>query len=807
MIIHHSNVRFLKYSPTKLQLACPPRDQLAPAMFMSLVLLGVVASIFSPLQAIALPRRDDNHENPRCSVKAGVSASLNAPNQSLQGDTAQISATDAKVFVTTSDCDETMYPLSGFTWELVSKPAGSTVTLGRTNQLISTLVLDRVGDYRVRFVACPNGCQIEDSTKVAPKAVREITLKAVGETVVPPVTEPVLPSLPATTPTSFPTANAKCQNGGGLIDPQWVTVNPWRGMQDYELVEGAVYRSRFTGSDNPLNHDSYDHNFYVVPDLPYRRILSQRPEDPSQPNGLGIEWESDHFPEMFRPTTGDRTSVFGYWIHDCGHEPFYTEIHPPVGVATHRPRPILVPSSQSFNFNGTSSPVGANVYIPGIVTDIFFNRKAGEITNNCSRSGLHQPSGGDCIREPSPINRKFTFNIYLPENPQNLLAARGRTVPPVPLYIKTLNPLGSAGPEPIITVKKTGNVTYLSVELDLANFPGDRYSRKILAGWVYANPNNWGLQRWKVRINSLDVSDDGDGLGRGDGDWRFWVNTNNGSQEWTKLFDCDDCVSGQVTFKGRPWETGATSSDRNLGPDLLLFPNQSVWLHASGYEDDPVTSNGIGNISDRRLQMAANYQSRGNCDDCADYTMNYQVLAGSPIASASLSAPAKALFDRYIIRPLPRIDPRIPDLDPQFDIPVGGPVAPPVGQPPLGRPIGEPQPVPRRIINPSDIFLAPGAAPLPLNRTILFRPRPVETFAFQDASIDTIRAVLTSQDPKQQGKITAVLKQLRTQVDQLLLKQSKSAEMLLELQDIKAALPPELWRQYFGDLEPRMVLN
>ena len=28
--------------------------------------------------------------------------------------------------------------------------------------------------------------------------------------------------------------------GGGVINPQWVTVEPWNGPNDYKLLEGAV---------------------------------------------------------------------------------------------------------------------------------------------------------------------------------------------------------------------------------------------------------------------------------------------------------------------------------------------------------------------------------------------------------------------------------------------------------------------------------------------------------------------------------------------------------------------------------------
>lgn len=50
---------------------------------------------------------------------------------------------------------------------------------------------------------------------------------------------------------------------------------------------------------------------------------------------LGVEWDRGHVPLSFRNEVkeGNRVAVFGRWILDCGHEPFRTEIHPPLLMA------------------------------------------------------------------------------------------------------------------------------------------------------------------------------------------------------------------------------------------------------------------------------------------------------------------------------------------------------------------------------------------------------------------------------------------------------------------------------------------
>ncbi len=49
---------------------------------------------------------------------------------------------------------------------------------------------------------------------------------------------------------------------------------------------------------------------------------------------LGIEGEQWYFPIGYRPEPGDRATFDGFWIVDCGHEDFHTEVHPPQVVVS-----------------------------------------------------------------------------------------------------------------------------------------------------------------------------------------------------------------------------------------------------------------------------------------------------------------------------------------------------------------------------------------------------------------------------------------------------------------------------------------
>ena len=540
-------------------------------------------------------------------------------------------------------------PLAIGDGEIIERPALSTSQLVGTGTTVK-FSPDKVGVYKIRFTACASDCKIElpDQPKITvhPDS-REVAVRVLA--ILPPEGEPVRPPPPNIRgPTSV---SIHCASPIWL-DNVWRTVKPWSGPDDYELLEGRVSDSRVSTGDSWLNHDSWDWCTYVIPDRQNRWLLGSK----GGQGEIEVEWERDCLPEMFRPTIGDRVSAIGYWVYDCDHED-KTEIHPPVLLAVHRPRALALP---------TSAGCGSNAYVPGIVTDIWVNQDGGE-TTDCSTTGLAQqihpskpPTGPPfygCLPDSegfshNPINRLFEFNIYLPRSPQALMAALGKTAPPVPLYTEISNPTGSEGPEPLVEQITEGIFTYLRVRIDLSAYTRPTYSRRIVAGWAYAAPDNWGLRRWNLRITSLDVLDDADSDGRGDGDWRFWVNTNNGMSEWTKLFDCSACVHGNENFEGRPWETattapGAAKPEHWLGPSLLLFPNQNIRVATRGFEDDWFRSDSIASIDMSLGQMPISQGRWIANEGDGRYWLNFQVQPGDEVGRAQLSPDAQARYDAY----------------------------------------------------------------------------------------------------------------------------------------------------------------
>ena len=98
-----------------------------------------------------------------------------------------------------------------------------------------------------------------------------------------------------------------------------------------------------THTDAFFNHYSMDINAFVALDPDYRHLLSNgnfaNSFAPHERGLIEIEWERGGVPMFAFPSTGDRMTVWGAHIWDCGHgdtwlggdNEYRTEIHPPVG--------------------------------------------------------------------------------------------------------------------------------------------------------------------------------------------------------------------------------------------------------------------------------------------------------------------------------------------------------------------------------------------------------------------------------------------------------------------------------------------
>jgi hypothetical protein len=597
----------------------------------------------------------------------------------LANSSMQIDATNARILASRTTgakpCDNLLFQIPKFQWSVQEAPPGQNPTLSNENTLSPTVNLAGPGRYVIRFVACQGKCTLKRNGKsksVGP-FTRDVTINAGTDAAPPPESTPVAPplNLPNPAPPKFGLAErtAKCSAGGGLTDPEWVTTQRFGGAGDYRLLEGPTSWSRLADLDNFLNHTSQDFEWKVIPDPPYEGL--QQPEKSAQ--GWKTEWETGSLPAIFRPTPGDRNnfgtrpgdrvSTYGFWIFDCGHYPWKTEIHPPVATAVQRPRPVQIPSS--FRPAGYPNGFGSNIWVPGVVADLWVNRNSGG-AGSCLRStSLHQPFPNEpgplfCLKSPHPVNRKFTFNVYLPRSPQQRAQELGRNPPPPPLFVGTEKlSSGTGGAEPTYVVRERNGLTWLEVTVDGSTFNANTYARRMSIAWAYPSPDNWGASRWRVTLTSMNVSDDSEPP-FDDGDWRVHFNTNNRDQEWTPLFSCGGCIDDDTTYKlttspgGPNVRTGASGGgngsrpnrSRNLGPDLVLFPDQEVRVHTTGY-DDEVLGDDIGTVLDYDPQVAKDDYSTPSSGDEGSYRLNYKIGPVGSVGQATLTPEAAALLRAY----------------------------------------------------------------------------------------------------------------------------------------------------------------
>ena len=828
-----------------------------------------------------------------CQPRSGVKGVTHFSGIALVGLTMNLSADHIKLFNQDPLCDSVYQALSvgDYSWSLAEQPMGSTTNLEGTDTLHPTFFVDAQGTYKIVLTVCPDTCSF--GTLTVP-ATEKITTFETTE-FLRPERHPVAPasvrgsascdlgtgtcqdsSIPCDSDFQCASFNQplfasdltdiKCQFGGGVTDPQWVTVQEFAGVQHYagyhggivNAVEGVIRQARISSMDNEFNHHSQDANWNVQLDGIFGHMKTG--------SGLSMhnEWETNEVNGAFQPSTTDRVSMWGYLIHDCGHGGFKTEIHPPVGLAVHRERAVQIPSGWTSpdlpdQFGAPSSP-GTGVQVPGIVTDVWFNRDAGEMVEG-DRTGLHQPGqflpsncqagssgcisfrgesgfvvGGSAIEGLAPINGLFRFRVHLPRSPQAVLERAGvNNIPPTPLYYEVFpgNIPASRVDAQVIT-EATGtsepDVTFLLVTVDLTGAVGTiRPWFRMAAAWVYPDPANWDLQKRRVTIRKLHVTNEGDGFLRGSGDWRLWAQLNNSSftaplltngfprQEWTRIVNgsvddgCDFFSLGcgkDHTFSGEPWSTSNPSANRSLGPDVLVYPDQPVWLHLSGFEGDWFGGDSLGVINElhyRAFDTAGSAPGEepvsNACQEpdidfipgdlvegalptnagCARFSVHYKVENLGPVAPAVLSSAANKFRDRYRLRATDCND----DVGSCFDRPYIDPAAVLAPEPPS-------------VLHPLEELILPGNELPSIFAHELYEKRETEEYVLNSLNVPNLRTKIEFDLENEPEVAAEFLAELRGNFEGA--RAEFGDEVLLDLQLLKLAIPAAQFEQYFGDL-------
>jgi len=299
-----------------------------------------------------------------------------------------------------------------------------------------------------------------------------------------------------------PTRDNLCEGGGiGTAipiekDPSWVPVsgvsNPRDPDRAFVEAHGQVFYGPNTpeanGRGNPFvhetdinkNHWNHDINIMLTPDRDSNGLLAGGNFNDSEyaaneVANLELEWENTAAPQFAWPTPGDRMTVWGNLIWDCGHggpDMYRTEIHPPVGWVTYRQTasktdtPQQVPENNNVwkntenpwrwyestdlqgigatlplvGPNNTPSPLG-NTPVQATVADAVFSSYGGKVManlNGCNDDGINSdpsdPPGAvnaTCWNyfpnaNPNPykwidevLQQDYTFFVPAPPKPQD----------------------------------------------------------------------------------------------------------------------------------------------------------------------------------------------------------------------------------------------------------------------------------------------------------------------------------------------------------------------------------------------------
>jgi hypothetical protein len=211
--------------------------------------------------------------------------------------------------------------------------------------------------------------------------------------------------------------------------PEWAYVG---AENSAKTIVGEVVSAYVSGEDNPTAHESYDLLFDVDPDPVYEGLLSS-----ANPAELHVEWEEKYFPLWALPTGGDRVTVIGNWIWDCGHwgqdvdprnEPQgwipYAEYGPEFGgesTEIHPPRAVFAVRSNAAAPDGVVTR--ANLFISSDGTparaqeECHLSVGLNPDTGDVNEASVAQRLSGVANRCDSwqPVNdRDYTFQMLLP---------------------------------------------------------------------------------------------------------------------------------------------------------------------------------------------------------------------------------------------------------------------------------------------------------------------------------------------------------------------------------------------------------
>jgi hypothetical protein len=448
-----------------------------------------------------------------------------------------------------------------------------------------------------------------------------------------------------------------CEGVAGILfgtDPAWVRVGlSTSPSTPFVEARGQILRSkpsdrdfhnpRITWKDTTTNHWSMDINASLTLDPDYRHLMSK-----DEFNGnLDVEWERGGVPMYAWPSTGDRMTVWGTHIWDCGHGDTYfggdyfykTEIHAPVGWVVYRNTADAdnVPDSETkrtrdwvWYADGDRQGSAAtllsqgtlNTPVQATVADAFFSSFGGnlpESVNGCD-TDLENQVLGSCTQSnewrQNVLQQSYLFFVPAPRRPAGdpvmIWESEDRCgdVPTDPANPPNNDPedVGDAGV--LSTAHDIGAPTCsmsesIQVGVDQNNHPGIwvtvngtptsypannyvAFAKRYKVAWDHIPAPSLSARQIRVDFNTLRVYNDGEPCGE-DAEWLLALAANEG---W--IYPVRGSGDGGAAF----WEFGAVddalcleSGDYqdysiNAGVNIIAARDQQVTFVSGGFESD-----------------------------------------------------------------------------------------------------------------------------------------------------------------------------------------------------------------------------
>jgi hypothetical protein len=315
-----------------------------------------------------------------------------------------------------------------------------------------------------------------------------------------------------------------------LKSPEWMYV--YRD-QRLRMASGVARVPHATLDDAPGEHAFHDFTANVVLDAQYRNLLGGSaagqtgnfapgaPDEAEARRRLHFEWELGTLPEFAWPADGDRATLWGSWIWDCGHwqdatgkiTGERTEFHPLTAIVVNRRAPYLPrkPRSETDVFISSQGTGARAVQQCGLTLKPISATEFGPDFRSCVQTAANQRQ---------PVARSYTFFVPAPPRPSR----RAR------LVFSVLNRIGGGTGRQRVQRLRNGLRVTATPGAGAPAGATIRYGRSFLVGWTGARQPQ--PTRLKITLRKLIVVHHDPDLSAdpSSGKWNLYLNVNGFEQ-------------------------------------------------------------------------------------------------------------------------------------------------------------------------------------------------------------------------------------------------------------------------------------